>query len=413
MEKLKKKILIHSLVFSPDGVSTAYLYNDIATAFKNNGYDVVVLTTIPHYNKIPELLKKQPLKWGVWGIYKKSFYQGITVYHVPQKKFKSTILRLIGFIYWHVVSFCIGLGIKNVDVILSPSPPLTIGLINLWLGRIKRCKVIYNVQEIYPDILGKSKGFVYNVLHRIENKIYSKSDAVTTIDETFYNTIINRFRDKEKLHIIPNFVNTFIYHPNVSTDILDKIVFPENNNIKLIYAGNIGFAQDWDTLIQLSQKTKGLNVEYYVIGEGVKKSELEKSKKTLDLNNLHIINYMPRQIMPAILSYSDIQFIFMNPEMERQGFPSKVYTIMACGKPLLVSSGKDTAITNFLINTGCAKLITDDSIENKTDEMVKWLSSIDREILHKMGECGEQIIKNHYTKEIITSQYISLVNNII
>ena len=122
---------------------------------------------------------------------------------------------------------------------------------------------------------------------------------------------------------------------------------------------------------------------------------------------------MPRQIMPAILSYSDIQFIFMNPEMERQGFPSKVYTIMACGKPLLVSSGKDTAITNFLINTGCAKLITDDSIENKTDEMVKWLSSIDREILHKMGECGEQIIKNHYTKEIITSQYISLVNNII
>ena len=90
MEKLKKKILIHSLVFSPDGVSTAYLYNDIATAFKNNGYDVVVLTTIPHYNKIPELLKKQPLKWGVWGIYKKSFYQGITVYHVPQKKFKST-----------------------------------------------------------------------------------------------------------------------------------------------------------------------------------------------------------------------------------------------------------------------------------------------------------------------------------
>ena len=56
-------------------------------------------------------------------------------------------------------------------------------------------------------------------------------------------------------------------------------MFPENNNIKLIYAGNIGFAQDWDTLIQLSQKTKGLNVEYYVIGEGVKKSELEKSKK--------------------------------------------------------------------------------------------------------------------------------------
>ena len=57
----KKKILIHSLIFSPDGVSTAYLYNDIALRFQKEGYDVVVLSTTPHYNLVEEQVNKQPL----------------------------------------------------------------------------------------------------------------------------------------------------------------------------------------------------------------------------------------------------------------------------------------------------------------------------------------------------------------
>ena len=121
----KKKILIHTIVFSPDGVSTGYLYNDIALGFKNAGYDVVVLSTTPHFNVVLEQLTKQPMKWCVWGLYKRSEFNGIPVYHVPLKKFKSVLLRLIGFVYWHIVSFFVGLFTKNVDVILSPSPPLT------------------------------------------------------------------------------------------------------------------------------------------------------------------------------------------------------------------------------------------------------------------------------------------------
>ena len=87
MEKAKKKILIHSLSFSPDSVSTAYLYNDIALAFQKNGYDVVVLSTTPHFNVVKEQLEAQPMVWGIWGLYKKSSYNGISVYHIPHRKF--------------------------------------------------------------------------------------------------------------------------------------------------------------------------------------------------------------------------------------------------------------------------------------------------------------------------------------
>ena len=106
---MKKRVLIHSLIFSPDGVSTAYLYNDIALRLQERGYEVVVLTTTPHFNIVPEQVAVQPMRWKVWGFCKVSKFHGMTVLHVPQKKFKSTLLRLLGFIYWHIVSFFIGL----------------------------------------------------------------------------------------------------------------------------------------------------------------------------------------------------------------------------------------------------------------------------------------------------------------
>ena len=186
---MSKKILIHSLIFSPDGVSTAYLYNDIALKFQENGYEVVVLTTTPHYNIVKSQLAAQPLKWKILGICKESNFHGIRVLHVPQKKFKCTFLRILGFTYWHVVSFFICLFQKDIDVILSPSPPLTIGVINLWLAKIKGCKTIYNVQEIYPDILKRKGGLVIELLHKMERYVYSHSTAVTTIDQVFYNVI--------------------------------------------------------------------------------------------------------------------------------------------------------------------------------------------------------------------------------
>ncbi len=168
MEVKKKKILIHSLVFSPDGVSTAYLYNDIALALKDAGYDVVVFTTNPHYNLIENELRNQPLSKRFLGLFYTSFFYDIRVFHIPQIKSSNSVLRILGFFYWHFISFFLILIEKNVSLILSPSPPLSVGLLNVLLGKVKKCKTIYNVQEIYPDILienGKLKSkFIINVL---------------------------------------------------------------------------------------------------------------------------------------------------------------------------------------------------------------------------------------------------------
>ena len=408
-----KRILIHTLIFSPDGVSTAYLYNDIALKLKEMGYDVVVLTTTPHFNIVPEQVAEQPMRWKVWGFCKISDFHGIKVLHVPQKKFKSTALRLLGFLYWHIVSFFLGLTIKHVDLILSPSPPLTIGYLNLMLARLKGCKVVYNVQEIYPDILQLKDGFVLKALKGLELRVYNGSDAVTTIDQVFYDTIVGRFEDKTKLHIIPNFVDTELYHRVSGFKFLDPSLFPDTDSIKMLYAGNIGHAQSWEPLIALAERTREMAVEYFVIGEGARRDYVASEIERLKLENVHLLEYQPRELMPAILSYSDASFIFMDPASDGNGFPSKVYTIMACERPMLILSGENTPIINFLKGKECAKLITNKNFEEKVEEMVAWLAHVDREELREMGSRGLKVIEEKYTKEKVTRMYGELVAALI
>ena len=406
------KILIHSLNFSPDGVSTAYLYNDIALAFRERGHQVVVVTTVPHSNVVPEQLAEQPLHWVVPGLVKRSDYRGIPVYHVPQRKFRSTALRLLGFLLWHLVSFFLILGIRGVDLILSPSPPPTLGQLNLWLGRLKRCKVIYNVQEIYPDILDLPDGAVRRALSRMERRIYAASDAVTTIDPVFRDTIAGRFRDPSRLHIIPNFVDTELYRPGTGHAGLDPLSFPETPSLRLLYAGNVGKMQDWDTLVALAVRMREDPVDFFVVGEGVRRDFLEAECRRHGLTKLHILPYQPRVLTPQLLDYCDIHFIFMEPSVDGQGFPSKVYTVMACAKPLLVCSGAGTPIVNLLSGLGCAELVTAADVPERVRQMASWLRTVSRADLSEMGAAGLGEVRRRYGKEAVARQYVDLAESL-
>jgi glycosyltransferase involved in cell wall biosynthesis len=409
-----KGVLIHSIVFSPDGVSTAYLYNDIALGLVDNGFDVVVLTTTPHYNLIESELDKQALSKKLFGLYYVSYFNGIKVYHIPLKKYKSTLKRIISFIYWHLASLILGLTINKFKFVLSPSPPLSIGFISLLIAKIKGAKSIYNVQEIYPDLLinqGNLKSsLIISLLKKFEKFIYNNSDAVVTIDNVFYYTILPRFNDSRKLHIIPNFVDTDLYKPLKKQQSLPEIFGEDNKKIKILYAGNIGFFQDWEPVLYAAKELSIENIEFWIIGEGVQKSYLEKEVRDNNLTNVRIFPYQRRELIPIINNYADIHFIAINQQMEQEGFPSKVYTIMACSKPMIVITGEKTPLYNFLKGKNCTEIVTSDRNINFTNSIRKLANN--RELREEMGINGYNEIINNYSKKIVVSNYAKLLNSL-
>lgn len=410
----RKKILIHSVVFSPDGVSTAYLYNDIALGFRNAAYEVVVLTTTPHYNLIESALIKQPLKRKLFGIFYESDFDGIRVIHVPLRKYKSTIIRILSFIYWHFLSLIIGLSIKNVGFILSPSPPLSIGIVSILIAKRNRAKFIYNVQEIYPDLLIKNgalkSSIIIKSLKWLEKYVYNNASAVITIDQKFYDQIVDRFNEKGKLKIVPNFVDTELYKPIANEVELPTPFIRDPHKIRLLYAGNIGFYQDWEPVLFAAKKLIDTNIEFWIIGEGVKKEYLIKEIEKHNLTNIKVLPYQDRELMPLINSFADIHFISISKEMEQEGFPSKVYTIMACSKPMIVITGENTPLYNFLKTLNCSILISN----NRNEEFVHSITELANNEIKKqeLAQNGYDTIQKLYTKEKVVGQYLKLFENL-
>ena len=410
----KKRILIYSLVFSPDGVSTAYLYNDLALGFQKRGYEVCVLTTTPHFNLIEGALNKQPLQKRFLGLFYQSDFNGIKVFHIPLKKHKSTLLRMLSFIYWHKMSFFVGLFLKRPDVILTPSPPLTSGLLAILLAKLKGAKTIYNVQEIYPDLLinlGHLKNtFLINFLKRLERFVYNSSTAVTTIDKQFYNIIKPRIKQESSLHIIPNFVDTDLYVTESSTKLSAEFL-SEPGFTNMLYAGNIGLAQEWDLVLNLAKEIRDELITIWIIGEGVKKEYLKSQIEKHQLSNIKLLPYQDRNYMPIINLFADFHFIAMDKSMENEGFPSKVYSIMASGRPMVIVSSENTPITSFLNETDTSLFVTDHSLSGFKNAVLKLAR--DKELRISMGSKGRKIIDQDYTKEKVISQYVSLFEKIV
>ena len=112
--------------------------------------------------------------------------------------------------------------------------------------------------------------------------------------------------------------------------------------------------------------------------------------------------------MPAINLFADIHFIAMDKKVEKYGFPSKVYTIMASGKPMIVVSSKDTPIVSFLKDLDAALLVTDHSLPKFKKELLKLHNSID--LRNKLGSNGRQEIIKKYSKKVVINQYLKLFN---
>jgi glycosyltransferase involved in cell wall biosynthesis len=269
---------------------------------------------------------------------------------------------------------------------------------------------IYNVQEIYPDLLIKNGSLKSKIIIRalkwLEKYVYNNASSVITIDKKFYEQIEGRFVNKEKLSIVPNFVDTDLYHP-----VNNKVSMPmpftwDNSKVRLLYAGNIGFYQDWEPVLYAAKKLKDTNIEFWIIGEGVKKDYLINEIDVHNLSNIKIMPYQDREIMPLINSFADIHFISINKDMEQEGFPSKVYTIMACAKPLIVITGKNTPLYNFLENLDCALLIT----QNRNEEFVQSILELagNKEKQNQIGRNGYNIIQKQYTKEKVIEKYLKI-----
>ena len=407
-------ILLLSLVFSPDGVSTAHLMTELAVGMQARGHRVAVLTTTPHQSPEPEALARQPLRrrWG--GLLYESEVGGVRVLHakVPPKGAGVTA-RLLAHARFHAVCTLAGLLLAGPqDVILSPTPPLTIGL-NAWLlAVLKRAPFIFNVQEIFPDI-AIDMGFVRNralkrFLFAVERFIYARASRVVVIGESFRQNLLAKGVPEARLLTIPNFVDVDEVRPGDrdnafarANELCDSFV--------VLYSGNVGLTQGFETLLAAAASLRDLpDVRFVVVGNGSRRPWLEAEIARLDLPNVTLLPFQPRGVVPDIYATADVCLVPLKGGMARGTFPSKIYTIMSAGRPAIAAADADSELAWVVADARCGRRIPPDDAAALATTIRQ--AHADRAEWRRLGENGRSYVVARHARDVVIDRYDRLLS---
>jgi colanic acid biosynthesis glycosyl transferase WcaI len=407
------RVLVLSLVFPPDGVSTAVILGELSADLKRAGHDVSVVTTTPHYNRDPAAEARQPLTKAWAGLLYVSDYHGIAVLHVAMpRKTASVFRRLMAWMQFHVLSLVAALThVRRVDVIVTPSPPLTVGVVAWLLGLRYRAPFVYNVQELYPDIaiaLGalRNRGLI-RMLYALERFVYHRARFITVIAQRMRERVVQKGVPADKVRVIPNFA-----------DVDDLAPMPKRNEFSrrhgldsrfvVTYAGNMGPAQDLDSVIEAAVLLRHqAGVMFLLVGEGSAYQRLNERVLSLGLTNVLMLPHQPYDLVPQIYAASDLCLVPLAKDTGSDAVPSKVYRIMACERPVLACADTHSDLAEFVMETRGGIVVPPGAPETLASAIAN--AATTPEVLREMGRVGRQRVLAGYSRAAVTAQYDALV----
>jgi len=406
-------VLILSLVFRPDNVSTAQIMGDLAVDLKARGHNVFVITTTPHFNEDAEAMAGQPLH-AYWGkLLQRSDYCGMEVLHAwMPRKGKSTLLRIIAWLGFHVISTIAGLVTRfKPDVILAPSPPLTIGVSAWLLGLWHNCPFIYNVQEIYPDVavnLGVIRSaFIIKSLQNLERFVYTKASALAVISESMANCIRAKGVPEEKIRVIPNFVDVKDFRP-LSKDNEFSRRYNLQGKFVVSYAGNMGKPQGLSTLIEAAHLLRHeVGIHFLMMGDGSERASLIEQAQRLQLPNITILPYQPYSLMAEAYATADASFVSQAPGTSSDGIPSKVYRIMACARPVIACTDAGSDLARLIIKADAGVVVLSGDAKSLSAAIRQ--AFIQRDAWLAKGLKARNAILQDYSRPTISTLYHELI----
>ena len=402
-------IVLLSLVFRPDNVSTAHVMADLCADLTRAGHRVTVFTTTPHYNRDPGAEAAQPLR-RFWGrLLQRSDYHGMRVYHAAMpRKGRSVILRLLAWIWFHLVSTLAALVLaRRPAVILVPSPPLTAGVSAWMLGRLRSAPFVYNVQEIYPDIainLGALRHpQAIRVMYALERFVYRRARTITVIAPRMRDRLLEKGVPPAKVVVIPNFVDVSDLSPRPKDNAFSRRLGVHDKFV-VSYAGNLGPAQGLDCLVDAAALLRDRpEVRLLLIGDGMLAEPLRARAAALGLPNLAVIPHQPYAAVPDIYGASDLCVVAQAIATGFDAIPSKVYRIMACERPIVAATDDRSDLAQLVRAADAGAVIPPESADALSTAIRDALANPDA--WRRRAASARAFVARHYARAAVSARY--------
>ena len=359
------KILFVSQYFYPE----TFRGNDIVFDLVSKGHDVTVLCGKPNY---PLGFFYEGYKF--WGIQNEQI-KGVNVVRTPTLPRGNggatrLILNYISFILFSFFHARFKVD-KNYDVIfVQQLSPVTMALPAIWaLKRNNKAKLYLWVLDLWPESVASTSGFrnkfVIEILEKVVRYIYSKADYIL-VSSKFFEESIKLRSARKKIIYFPNWAESLYENQEVKED-LGLPILP--NGFNIMFAGNIGEAQDFETILFAANLTKTDNINWLLVGDGRKLNWIKNQVKVHDLHNVYIYGRYPIEKMPAFFQKADVMLLTLkNSPISELTIPAKLQAYLASGKVILGAiNGEAKSIINcnnvgLASDSGDFKSLSDNAI---------------------------------------------------
>lgn len=397
----QKRIVIVSEFFYPNKTGSSKVLTELAEDLDTYGMDVEVVTSRNVYNEEQKTLSKFEV------------YKGIKVFRVWTSKFNkdSSIGRIINYFIFSLSVFVKLILKKKSDHILFVSNPPTVPVVGYFLNLFRGQKYSYLIHDLYPDIavamgvVNKTSFFV-KVFDFINKLIFRRVEKIIVLGTDMKQRILDKGVPEGNISIITNWADVSKIKPvtkvnnfSLREGIQEKFV--------VLYTGNMGKFHQLEILVEAANLLKDQkDIVFVFVGEGYKKAILQDIVKEKGLSNVLFYSYQPDELYQEVLGAGDILVTSLEKGVEGTAVPSKTYSYLAAGKPILGIMNENSEI-GLMISKYNLGINISDGNGKKIADYILGLSQ-DCNKIREIQSNVKEIFKNHFQRNIVTRKYFDL-----
>ena len=414
------RLLVITPHLQPDTAPTGVVVSAIVDRLGDLGHDVHVVTSLPWYadHRIADGWRGRPFRRGNHGD-----ATVVRLHPFPSDK-ANLVARALGFVGFTGLATLAGLAARGpFDGVVAVSPPLTLGLAGWLVARRHRCPLVFNVQDVFPDVAVQvgaiTSPFAIRFFRALERFTYRRSDAVTVLSDDLAANVAAKLEPAGLLEdtpsvaglqvrVIPNFVDTDAIRP-ADRDTAYRAEHGLGDRTVVMYAGNLGHSQSLDLLVGAARRHRHRDdVAYVANGGGVRADELREA--AADLPNLTVVGYQPAERVPEVLVTADVHVVLLRAGLGASSVPSKTYSALAAGRPLVASVDEGTEAARVLDEAGAGLAVPPDDLDAFVSAVERLVD--DPELRATMGAAGRRWAERWRSPTSVAAAYADLVDEL-
>jgi colanic acid biosynthesis glycosyl transferase WcaI len=377
----------------------------LADEFVAKGHHVTVLTSVPHYDV--------DRAWGEYSgklIYKERF-GSMQIYRISTRAASnkaSVVQRLLNYASFSALSLYQGALLPKHDIILVPSPPLSNGVIAEFISLLRGTPFVYNVQDIWPDVAVRAgvlkNRIIIQMLKKMERFVYERAAGITVISDGFKRNLQEKGVPDKKISVIPNFIDIDFVTPQPKDNLFSQ-KFKLANRFVVLFAGNMGFSQGLETVIDTARLLKDVpDIQFLMVGNGAGRSKAETYLKNLALENVRFLPFQPHEDLPSMYGAADLCLIPLRRGFTNDSVPCKLFTIMAAGKPAVAAVDRESDTWRLLERAKCGLCVEPEAPQSIADAILYYFRN--PMAVSEAGENARRFVEAEFDPAVLAENYL-------